>query len=327
MRLLFIRFSSIGDIVLTSPTIRCAKKQIPGVEIHFLTKASMKDLVIANPYIDQVHFLKDTIAETVAPLQKIGFDYIIDLHHNQRTWRIKNALGVKAFSYQKLSIQKWLLAVTKINWLPKTHVCNRYLNTLSHFGVVNDGAGLDYFIPPITRSVNADLPPEFDKGYTAFVIGASYETKKMPLFKWKELCEKINSPIVIIGDHADYENAKDLATAFPHKIFNACGKYTLSESAVLIRHANKVVSHDTGFLHIATAFNKPTVTIWGATSPVLQFEAYYASNSEVQRTNAIVPNLGCQPCSKQGGHRCPKVHFKCMMDQNTSLIAQMINKD
>ncbi len=325
MRLLFIRFSSIGDIVLTSPAIRCAKKQIPGVEIHFLTKASMKDLVIANPYIDQVHYLKDSIADTVAPLQQIGFDYVIDLHHNQRSWRIKKALGVKAFSYQKLSIQKWLLAVTKINWLPKSHVCERYLNTLLNFGVINDGAGLDYFIPSNIRPVYTDLPPEFDQGYTACVIGASYETKKMPIAKWKELFEKTNTPIVIIGDNADAENAEQLASAFPHKIFNACGKYTLSESALLIQHAHKVVSHDTGFLHIAAAFNKPTVTIWGATSPVLQFEAYYASNSMVQRINAIVPNLSCQPCSKQGGHRCPKGHFKCMMDQDTNIIAQAVN--
>jgi heptosyltransferase-2 len=325
MRLLFIRFSSIGDIVLTSPAIRCAKKQIPGVEIHFLTKASMKDLVIANPYIDHVHYLQDSISATVEPLKKMNFDYIIDLHHNQRTWRIKKALGVKAFSYQKLSIQKWLLAVTKINWLPKTHVCDRYLQTLKSWGVNNDGQGLDYFIPQNTRPVQADLPPEFDKGYTACVIGASYATKKMPISKWIELCQQINNPIVLIGDYADHENAEILAATLPQKIVNACGKYSLSESAVLIQQANKVISHDTGFLHIAAAFNKPTVTIWGATSPILQFEAYYATNSNVPRMNAIVPNVSCQPCSKQGGDRCPKGHFKCMLEQNTNEIAQAIN--
>ena len=325
MRLLFIRFSSIGDIVLTSPAVRCAKKQIPGAEIHFLTKASMKDLVIANPYIDQVHYLKDSIADTVTPLKHIGFDYVIDLHHNQRSWRIKKALGVKAFSYQKLSIQKWLLAVTKINWLPKSHVCERYIQTLASLGVINDEAGLDYFIPPYTRSVNDELPAIFNQGYTACVIGASYETKKMPISKWKALCEKINTPLVIIGDKSDYENAEALVTLFPNKIFNACGKYTLSESALFIKHALKVVSHDTGFLHIAAAFNKPTTTIWGATSPILQFEAYYASNSDAKKMNAIVPHLSCQPCSKQGGHRCPKGHFNCMLQQDVNVIAQFIN--
>ena len=94
MRLLFIRFSSIGDIVLTTPAIRCAKNQIPGVEIHFLTKLSMKDLVIGNPHIDVCHFFDENINETISALKEIHFDYIIDLHHNIRTWKIKRALGV-----------------------------------------------------------------------------------------------------------------------------------------------------------------------------------------------------------------------------------------
>lgn len=325
MRLLFIRFSSIGDIVLTSPAIRCAKMQIPGVEIHFLTKSSMKDLVVANPYIHSVHCLEDTIDATVAPLKKIQFDYIIDLHHNQRTWRIKRALGVPAYSYKKLSIQKWLLALTKINLLPNSHVCERYLQTLAPFGVINDEKGLDYFLPTSDFSVENILPSQFHVGYTALVIGASYETKKMPILKWRELCEKINGPIVVVGDKDDYENAQMLVNAFPGKVFNTCGKYSLNESALFIKNSQLVISHDTGFLHVAVAFNKPTITIWGATSPVLQFEAYYAKDAQTKRMNAIVPNLSCQPCSKQGGHKCPKGHFNCMQLQDTNAIALFAN--
>jgi len=92
MKFLVIRFSSIGDIVLTTPALRCAKNQIPGVEIHFLTKLSMKDLVIGNPYIDQCHFLDNNIDETIAALKEIPFDYIIDLHQNIRSWKIKKSI-------------------------------------------------------------------------------------------------------------------------------------------------------------------------------------------------------------------------------------------
>ena len=133
MRLLFIRFSSIGDIVLTTPAIRCAKQQIPGVEIHFLTKRSMEDLVAANPYIDQCHYLESDVDATIDALKKIKFDYIIDLHHNLRTWKIKSALGVKAFCYHKLSLKKLLLAKLHINLLPTTHVCERYIDSLKYF--------------------------------------------------------------------------------------------------------------------------------------------------------------------------------------------------
>jgi len=325
MRLLFIRFSSIGDIVLTSPAIRCAKMQIPGVEIHFLTKLSMKDLVIANPYIHSVHCLEDTIEATVAPLKKIQFDYIIDLHHNQRTWRIKRALGVQAYSYKKLSILKWLLALTKINFLPNSHVCERYLQTLLPLGVKNDSKGLDYFIPDSNFSIEHILPTVFNDGYTALVIGASYKTKKMPIEKWLALVEKINGPVVVVGDKEDYKNGQMLVNAFPEKVFNACGNYSLNESALFIKKSQLVISHDTGFLHVAVAFNKPTITIWGATNPVLQFEAYYAKEAQTKKMNAIVPNLSCQPCSKQGGHKCPKGHFKCMQLQDTNAIAFFAN--
>lgn len=321
MRLLFIRFSSIGDIVLTTPTVRCAKNQIPGVEIHFLTKLSMKDLVIGNPNIDHFHFLDENIDETITVLKEVPFDYIIDLHHNIRTWKIKKALGVHAFSYKKLSIQKWLFAKTKLNFLPKTHVCDRYIDTLQHFKVVNDGKGLDYFFPKDYSFKAANLPTSHQAGFIAFVIGASYFNKKMPVQKWIELALQMNKPIVLIGGKDDAASANEIAAAVPNCIYNATGKYDLKESASIIQMAQVVVSHDTGFLHVAAAFKKPTITIWGATSPALQFEAYYPTGSSTPHYNSMVTQLSCQPCSKQGENKCPQGHFACMRLQNITTIA------
>lgn len=326
MRLLFIRFSSIGDIVLTTAAVRCAKNQIPGVEIHFLTKLSMKDLVIGNPNIDQFHFLDENIDQTIAALKEIPFDYIIDLHHNIRTWKIKKALGVPAFSYKKLSIQKWLFAKLKLNFLPKTHVCDRYIDTLQHFKVKNDGKGLDYFFPKDYSSKAANLPTSHQAGFIAFVIGASYFNKKMPVQKWVELAKQMNKPIVLIGGKDDIETANEINAAVPEFIYNATGKFDLKESASIIQMAQVVVSHDTGFLHVAAAFKKPTITIWGATSPALQFEAYYPTGSNTPHYNSIVPSLTCQPCSKQGDNKCPQGHFACMRLQNINMIASKTNE-
>ena len=326
MRLLFIRFSSIGDIVLTTPAVRCAKNQIPGVEIHFLTKLSMKDLVIGNPNIHHCHFLDNNIDETITALKEIPFDYVIDLHQNIRSWKIKKALGVPSFSYKKLSLQKWLLAKLQINFLPKTHVCERYIDTLQHFKVVNDGKGLDYFFPKDYSFKAANLPTSHLAGFVAFVIGASYLNKKMPVQKWIELAKQIKKPIVLIGGKEDISFANELASALPDFIYNAAGKYDLKESASIIQMAQVVVSHDTGFLHVAAAFNKPTITIWGATSPALQFEAYYSVDAKTPRYNSIVPNLNCQPCSKQGENKCPQGHFACMQLQNINIIASKANE-
>jgi ADP-heptose:LPS heptosyltransferase len=159
MKILVIRFSSIGDIVLTSPVVRCIKKQLPHAEVHFLIKPQFKAVVEHNPYIDKIHYLGDSIAETIAQLRAENFDYLIDLHNNLRSLRIKLALsGVKSFSFDKLNFQKWLLVNMHLNRMPEVHIVDRYLHTVQSLGVKNDGAGLDYFMP---ESVAQETQPSF----------------------------------------------------------------------------------------------------------------------------------------------------------------------
>ncbi len=147
MRFLIIRFSSIGDIVLTTPVIRCLRQKFPDAEIHFLTKKNFLPVLIHNPYLTTIHTINKEIDEIETILKAIQFDAIIDLHHNLRTLRLKQALKpVKAFSFNKLNVQKWLLTNFKINVLPKKHIVDRYMATVKSFGVGYDGKGLDYFI-------------------------------------------------------------------------------------------------------------------------------------------------------------------------------------
>ena len=144
MRLLFIRFSAIGDIVLASPALRCAKQQIPGVEIHFLTKKSMKAVTEANPYVDQFHYFDKDLSATIQELKAYSFDYIIDLHKNLRSLRIRLALGVPVLSYNKLSLEKFLLTKFHLNKMADRHISLRSVDALAPLGVVYDGKGLDY---------------------------------------------------------------------------------------------------------------------------------------------------------------------------------------
>ena len=104
MKILIIRFSSIGDIVLTTPVIRCVKKQVPEAELHFLTKKNFATVLKGNPYIDKLHLLEDSLDETIATLAAESFDWVIDLHHNLRTLRIKKALKRPAKSFNKLNV-------------------------------------------------------------------------------------------------------------------------------------------------------------------------------------------------------------------------------
>ena len=141
MKFLIIRFSSIGDIVLTSPVIRCLKKQLPDSSIHFLTKIQFKEILVSNPYIDKVQVLAHSWELMMEELKTEDYDYIIDLHHNLRTLRVKKSLAIKSFSFPKLNVQKYLLTAFKINFLPSVSIVERYMKTVVSFGVKNDGLG------------------------------------------------------------------------------------------------------------------------------------------------------------------------------------------
>ena len=324
MKFLLIRFSSIGDIVLTTPVVRCLKLQVPDVEVHFLTKSDFRELVSSNPHIDKVQVLGSNWQLMIHQLQQEGYDYIIDLHHNLRTFRIKKALkGIKYFSFDKLNIEKWLLTALKINRLPQVHIVDRYLDTLKEFHVVNDGKGLDYFLPEKDQVTTNDIPTSHLPGYIGIVIGAALNTKKLPVHKLQQLCSGLKYPIILLGGPEDREAGEQIASVDPIKIYNACGKFSLNESADLVRRSKLIVTHDTGLMHIAAAFKKPIISIWGNTVPEFGMGPYYG-NELIMNQRSEIKNLRCRPCSKIGYNKCPKGHFKCMELQDTEKIIEMV---
>lgn len=323
-KFLIIRFSSIGDIVLTTPVMRCLKQQVADAEIHFLTKENFAGLVAHNPYIDKIHVLGDSWEMMIHQLKEEQYDFVIDLHHNIRTLRIKKALKkAEHFSFNKLNIGKWLLTALKINTLPDVHIVDRYLDTVKTYGVVNDGKGLDYFYPEKDKIKDTDLPISHIHGYVGVVIGAALHTKKLPVHKLKELCAAIPFPIVLLGGKEDRENGKEIASVDPIKIYNSCGKFRLNESADLVKRANIIVTHDTGLMHIAAAFKKPIISVWGNTVPAFGMGPYYG-NEAVPNEIAEVKKLWCRPCSKIGYDKCPLKHFKCMEKQDMQTISQLV---
>lgn len=319
MKILILRFSSIGDIVLTSPVVRCLKQQLNNVEIHYLTKKSFVSIVENNPNIDKVFSFEKDVDEILPELKKENYNWVIDLHHNLRSMQMKRALDKPSKSFNKLNIEKWLLVNLKINRLPNKHIVERYFETVAHIGVKNDLKGLNFFIDVKDEIDISSLPKEFSTGYIALVIGAKHNTKKLPTEKIISICKKINRPIVLIGGKEDMETGEKITSQISN-IFNACGKYNLQQSASLIKQAEKVITHDTGMMHIAAAFQKNIISIWGNTVP--EFGMYpYMPGNELNSQIVEVENLSCRPCSKIGFEKCPKGHFKCMneIDENLCL--------
>ena len=331
MKALIIRFSSIGDIVLTTPVVRCLKQQRPDVQIHYLTKHVFNQVISANPYIDKFHFLHDDLEQTIDELRKEKFDVVIDLHKNIRTLKVKRALNVQAYSFDKKNVQKWMLVNFKINMMPAESIVERYMETVKPLGIKNDGQGLDYFIPENVQLTNSDVPMSHWAGYVACVIGGSYNTKKLPVEKWKEFIAHVPYPVMLIVGAEDREEGRQIAAAEPVKVYNACGKFNLNESAWLIEKARVVVSNDTGMMHVAAAFKKTIISLWGNTSPEMGMFPYYGFND---LKDTIAPNsfilenkdLYCHPCSKLGYFKCPKGHFKCMKELDMKLLSDMVIK-
>ncbi|MEO8068970.1 MAG: glycosyltransferase family 9 protein [Flavobacteriales bacterium] len=324
MKILVIRFSSIGDIILTSPVVRCLAQQVPSVEVHFLTKDSFRDLVAHSPYVRKVHTLEDDLGEVIPQLKRERFDLIIDLHNNMRTARVKRALGIPARSFRKLNFEKWMLVNFKRDRLPRIHIVERYMSTVGHMAVENDGQGLDLFIPPEREVALTALPEVHRAGYIALCIGGGHATKRMPPHKLVELARQLEGPIVIVGGKDDCAVAAGIANVIGARAFDATGKYGLLGSASLVKQARSVITHDSGAMHVAAAFKKNVVSIWGNTVPQFGMGPYIPQHPERAHI-AEVQGLDCRPCSKLGHETCPQGHFRCMEKQDTTRIANLAN--
>jgi ADP-heptose:LPS heptosyltransferase len=320
LKILVIRFSSMGDVIYTTPVVRCLKQQLPGAEIHFLTKTAFKYIYDNNPYVDKLHLLKATLKETIRDIEAEKFDYIIDLHNNLRTSLIKWKTGIKSSTYNKQSIRKWLSLKLHLKLVPPTHLVERYMQTVKFLGVKNDDKPIDYYVKA-NYSLNKLLPQSHLQGYIVFIIGATHFTKRMPNAMIISICKQIALPVVLLGGNDVKANADEIETAVGQKIYNACGKTSLDESVYLVSQSRKVIGFDTGLTHIAEAFNVPIASIWGSTVPeLLGVQPYQVSGAQV-----IGIELPCRPCSKFGLEKCPLGHFKCMNNIPENVVVKYAN--
>ena len=324
MKILVVRFSSIGDVVLTTPIVRCLKQQIPNATIHFITKKNFVSLIDQNPNIDKIIAIQSSINEVISDLKKEKYDWVIDLHKNVRTLSLKQKLKVPSRSFPKMNIEKWMLVKFKLDRMPKIHIVDRYFETVKHLGVKNDFLPCDFYISSdsnvsIITSFGIQIP------FLAIAIGAQFSTKRLPLNKLVEIISKINYPIVLVGGQMDADLADSIISSFPDKLIkNACGGFTLQQSASIIKQSKVLLTNDTGLMHIASCFEIPIVSVWGNTVPSLGMYPYFPKSPELFSIHEV-KNLNCRPCSKIGYKKCPKSHFNCMNLQNSNEIVEDIN--
>lgn len=326
MKLLVVRFSSIGDIVLTTPVLAALKAQLAECEVHYLTKSSFSNLLESNPHIDRIITIEKSIDEVIGELKKEHYDYIIDLHHNVRTKSLKMKLGVKMISFPKLNFKKWLLVRFKINHMPDVHVVDRYFEAVKPLGVTNQQQPIEF---TISESNQVDVNKAFGlarKSFRTIAIGAQFATKKMPVELIVAIIKQTHVPIVLIGGETDREAAEEIIKkCVGQEICNAVGQFNLQESGSIINQSLGLLTNDTGMMHIASAFAIPITSVWGNTTPDLGMSPYVPSQAEQSKIHQV-NGLSCRPCSKIGFSACPKGHFDCMKKQDVEKIAVDFNR-
>lgn len=324
-KILIIRFSSIGDIVLTTPVVRCLKEQLD-CHVHFLTKRCFASVLENNPFIDKIWTIEKNTKEISPHLKKEKFDYIVDLHKNLRSNIVKRLLGVPAFSFNKLNTAKWLMVHTKINRLPNIHIVDRYLATVSPLGVKNDEKGLDFFI---SNSHHKEAEQFLEKNnlqqtrFLAVVIGAAHNTKIPTNNFYNSVLKNLNIPTVLIGGKKEMERGADFSRISTY-IYNSAGQFSIGGSAALMKKAVAVLTPDTGMMHIAAALNKNIISIWGNTIPAFGMTPYYPKNTTAKSIIIENNDLKCRPCSKIGYNSCPRKHFHCMALLEPKIVIQTI---
>ncbi len=319
-KVLIVRFSSIGDIILCSPIVRCIKKQWKS-EIHFITKAKFAGVIRDSHYIDRIITIEDRVHEVSKVLKEENYDLVVDLHKNIRSQQVKMLVKSKYVTFDKLNIEKWLTVHTPLDLLPEKHLVDRYFEGFSKLGLRYDGEGLDHII---SEKSQAEARHLVNGKYVAICLGATYATKRMPLEKLKILVSAITLPIVLIGGNDVRALSESLSVSSTSQDFvNLVGKVSIPVSSAILAGSTYAISGDSGMMHIAAAHRIPLIVPWGSTHTKLGMYPFYPTGLDI----CYVPlslDLNCQPCSKVGKDTCPKGHFHCMMNMTDGMIKDAV---
>lgn len=314
-KILIIRFSSIGDIILTTPIIRCLKNQL-NVEIDFLTKPRYQDLIISNPYIREVITLS-SVSQTIDILKSSHYDFVIDLQNSFRSFIIRLSLAAKSYSFPKYGLKRYLLIYFGVNLL-NNHVVDRYFKSVEKLNVYNDSKGVDYFFSSKKFQIDFNIKQK----YICWCIGGTYEQKKLSAMQIINVISQIDIPVLLIGGESEKEISSEITNRFHRdNILDLCGETTFDESAYLMKKSKLVLTNDTGMMHIASAFDIPIISFWGCTKPELGFYAYQANIKSKQ----LVSAMSLQPCSKHG-KSCRFKRKGCVKQIDEVLIVKTVKR-
>jgi heptosyltransferase-2 len=332
-KILIIRFSSIGDILLSTPFIRQVKNTFTDARIDFVVKEEFKVLLDNNPYLNTVYTYQKSqgikgLWKLKKELEKCCYDYVFDLHNNFRSTFLRKALNVDNTNFiHKDKFIQILYVYLKVYLYKKvTSIPLRYLEVGNKYGVKDDKKGLELYWKSENEKKMISLLRKYgihdNENYLCVAPGASFYTKRWPLENFTQLIkliqEQYHYKIVVLGGDNEIDLGKYLSRN--NDIIDFTGKLDLSEVGIIISKSKSLISNDSGLMHIATAVKTPVLALFG--SSVEEFGFFpYRSRHYVFQNHAP----SCRPCSHIGRKKCPKEHFKCMRDLSAEAALQKLN--
>lgn len=311
--ILIIRFSSLGDVLLTTPVISAIKKINPTVKIDFLVKPNFKDAVLYNTHIrNLVEFNKEEKSDKLRKqLADNKYDFVVDLQNNFRSRKITSQLRIPFVRYRKPTLKKVLLVKFGVNLYKKViSIPEMYAKELSEISLENEH--LQFSVPEDVNSTVSEGARNI-----AFCVGAKHLTKRWPIENYVQLGEKLiaeGDKIYLLGGVDDAELCSDIAKQLPEAV-NFCNDNNLFQIAADMKNCNVVFCNDSGLMHLAVAVGTPVITFFGSSVREFGFAPFNAKNTILENNS-----LSCRPCSHIGRSDCPKKHFDCMK-KNTPEIA------
>jgi heptosyltransferase-2 len=313
---LVVRFSAIGDILLTTPLLRALRARHPGARISVLTKRQYLPLLTDNPHVDEVFGISraSRLTEVAAQLRAIRYTHLLDLHGSLRTGALRVLAPGAWRGYSKRRLARELLIRTKRNiYRDDVPVPERYFEAAADLDVRPDGGPPEFFLNAraeeraLTWLAQAGIGQQ--RPLIAIAPGAAHATKRWPVPNWVSLARKVigtGADVVVLGGVDDSALAGELVARVGAHAANSAGALGLQETGAVIKRAAALVSGDTGVMHMATGVGTPVVALFGPTVRQFGFFPYNAHAAVLER------DLLCRPCSAHGNAECPLGHHLCM---------------
>jgi lipopolysaccharide heptosyltransferase II len=335
---LIIRFSSIGDIVLSSLLVRVLRRRHPGARIDFLVKSGFADLVRFSPHLSGViEFPPRGGLKALLALRRhiVGerYDLVVDLHDSIRSRFICTGAR-QVVRVRKRKLARFVLVRFKrdlygrFNGSPS--VARRYLEAVEQYGAEDDGEGLEFFIPPAAIESAKKIAAQAGLPEGVPVIGvcpsARHQTKIWPAERFGdvalELAAERGAAVVLFGSGEERDRCEQVSRRIAERrpgtpVANCAGRLSLPETAALMDRCLLVLSNDSGLMHVAAARNRTVVAIFGSTVRQLGFFPFGTRSAVVEH-----PSLGCRPCTHIGLPACPLGHFRCMLDVSVKQVLE-----